>query len=55
MVWVAGEEYFLFGNDYTFSLLARTSLLLVAASVWLISHYRYPFNATRWCSPFIFF
>lgn len=46
-VWVAGEQYFLLGNDYTFSLLAGTALLLVAAAVWLISHYRYPFNASR--------
>lgn len=47
MVWVAGEQYFLLGNDYTFSLLAGTALLLAAAAVWLISHYRYPFNASR--------
>lgn len=47
MVWVAGEQYFLLGNDYNFSLLAGTALLLVAAAVWLISHYRYPFNAAR--------
>lgn len=38
MVWIAGEQYFQLGNDYTLSLLTGTALLLVAASVWLISH-----------------
>ncbi len=47
MVWVAGEQYFARSTDHSFSLLAGTTLLLLATAVWLISHFRYPFGAAR--------
>ncbi|TKI07164.1 lysoplasmalogenase [Martelella alba] len=47
MVWVAGEQYFGNRSSHGFSLLAGTALLLVASAVWLISHYRYSFRASR--------
>ncbi|UDG80059.1 lysoplasmalogenase [Candidatus Steffania adelgidicola] len=47
MIWVAGEEYIRLGDDYSISLLLGTMLLGTAAGVWLINHYRYPFNAAR--------
>lgn len=47
MVWVTGEQYFARSTDHGFSLLAGTSLLLLASIIWLISHYRYPFQASR--------
>ncbi|TCV95623.1 lysoplasmalogenase [Biostraticola tofi] len=47
MVWIAGEHYFMRSTDYSFSLLTGSSLLLLAAISWLISHYRYPFHASR--------
>lgn len=47
MVWVVGEQYFLHSSAYNLSLLAGTLLLLLAASIWLVSHYRYPFHTAR--------
>ncbi|EFE96972.1 lysoplasmalogenase [Serratia odorifera] len=45
MVWLAGEQYFLRSTDYGFSLLAGTSLLLLANVVWLLNRYRLQFRA----------
>lgn len=47
MVWIAGEQYFARSNDHSFSLLAGTGFLLISTALWLISHFRYPFNAAR--------
>ncbi|CAI0969917.1 YhhN-like protein [Serratia rubidaea] len=55
MVWLAGEQYFLRSTDYGFSLLAGTSLLLLASIVWLVSHYRSRFRAADAIVAFCYF
>lgn len=45
MVWLTTEQYFFRPTDYAFSLMAGSSLLLLANIVWLISHYRRRFRA----------
>ena len=47
MVWLSAELYWFRPDDYSFSLLVGAILLLLANSVWLISHYRRRFSADR--------
>lgn len=47
MVWLAAEQYFFRPNDYSFTLVVGSGLLLLANIVWLVSHYRRRFNADR--------
>ena len=45
MVWLAAENYFFRPTDFSFSLLAGAALLLLAYSVWFITHFRRRFRA----------
>ncbi|BDH44214.1 lysoplasmalogenase [Salmonella enterica subsp. enterica serovar Choleraesuis] len=45
MVWLAGEQYFARPTDAAFSGIIGSSLLLVGAIIWLLSHYRRRFTA----------
>ncbi|MEA9389865.1 lysoplasmalogenase [Acerihabitans sp. TG2] len=47
MVWIAGEHYFARSSDHSLSLLAGTGFLLISTVLWLVSRFRYPFNAAR--------
>lgn len=55
MVWLAGEQYFLRSTDFGFSLLAGTSLLLLANIVWLLNRYRFTFRAADAVVAFCYF
>jgi uncharacterized membrane protein YhhN len=47
MVWIAGEQYFARSSDHSLSLLAGTGFLLISTVLWLVSRFRYPFNAAK--------
>ncbi|MDC9598446.1 lysoplasmalogenase [Xenorhabdus anantnagensis] len=47
MVWVAGEQYFSFSNASRFSIMAGAILLLLAHSINIITHYRFPFKLSK--------
>ncbi|MDC9590508.1 lysoplasmalogenase [Xenorhabdus sp. XENO-10] len=47
MVWVAGEQYFSFSNASRFSIMAGAILLLLAHSINIIAHYRFPFKLSK--------
>ncbi|KOC91052.1 lysoplasmalogenase [Winslowiella iniecta] len=47
MVWLSAEQYYFRPDDYSFSLLVGAIFLLLASSVWFISHYRRRFSADR--------
>ncbi|CAI2434387.1 lysoplasmalogenase [Serratia liquefaciens] len=55
MVWLAGEQYFMRSTDFGFSLLAGTSLLLLANVVWLVNRYRWTFRAADALVAFCYF
>ena len=45
MLWMAGDQYFARGTDFSFSLLVGASLLLLSNVVWLVNRYRFTFRA----------
>lgn len=47
MVWIAGEQYFARSSDHSLSLLAGTGFLMISTVLWLVSRFRYPFNAAK--------
>lgn len=55
MVWLAGEQYFLRSTDFGFTLLAGTTLLLLANIVWLLNRYRCSFRIADAIVAFCYF
>ncbi|MEW5291087.1 lysoplasmalogenase [Erwinia papayae] len=45
MTWLATEQYFFRPKAYSFSLMAGTSLLLLANIIWYLTHYRRRFTS----------
>ncbi|QCR37529.1 lysoplasmalogenase [Nissabacter sp. SGAir0207] len=45
MVWLAGEQYYMRSNDFSFSVLVGTSLLLLSTILWLVHRFRWNFRA----------
>lgn len=47
MFWVAGEKFFYLSNDYNFSIMIGSLLLVIAYSIWLINRFRFSFSASK--------